>query len=184
MSVTNVTDSGHDGSATRSVCVSEVTDRGRPGRQHGYGERGETRAIGRTGQEGSEAGEGPARRLTIVVADDSPAVLALMAEVLRHSADTLITARDGAGAWQAIRAHRPRVAILDDQMPGLTGMEVAALVRADPALAETRLVLVTGEASAEAEAEADAGEGDGIQRLVPKSFRPHELVAVVRELAA
>ena len=122
--------------------------------------------------------EGHCARLTIVVADDSPVVLALMAEVLKHAADEVVTARDGEAAWQAIQEHRPRVAILDDQMPGRTGLEVAALVDEAPDLAETRVVLVTGEATAEAEAAA------GIRRVLSKPFRPHELVEMVRDLAA
>jgi CheY-like chemotaxis protein len=125
-----------------------------------------------------EERRGATSRLTIVVADDSPMVLALMAEVLKHSADAVVTARDGEAAWQAIRKHRPRVAILDDRMPGRTGVEVAALVQGDPELAETRVVLVTGEASGEADAAA------GVRRVLPKPFRPNELVEVVRDLAA
>src|SRR5688500_7993628 len=109
-----------------------------------------------------EEGGGSTSRLTIVVADDSPGALALMEEVLKGAADEVVTARDGEAAWRAIQQHRPRVAILDDQMPGRTGLEVAALVEEDPNLAETRVVLVTGEATPEAAAAA------GIRRVLLK----------------
>ena len=131
------------------------------------------------GAYGADQGEEKthAARLTVVVADDSWAVLGLMTEILKGAVDEVITASDGEDAWRAIRTHRPRVAVLDAQMPGLTGLQVAALVSADPDLTETRVVLVTGDMTSEVKA------ATGISRLLEKPFRPYELVGAVRELA-
>ncbi len=100
------------------------------------------------------------------------------AQVLATTAEHLVTARDGEAALRAIREHPPRVAIFDAGMPRLSGMEVAAAVHADPELANTRVLLVTGDASFEREAAAC------IHRLLPKPFRPRDLVDAVRDLAA
>src|SRR5688500_11660535 len=55
-----------------------------------------------------DVNEGPASRPTIVVADDAPGVLELMAQVLATAAGRVVTARDGEAALRAIREHRPR----------------------------------------------------------------------------
>src|SRR5688572_12180401 len=121
---------------------------------------------------------GSAARPTVVVADDMPGVLELMAQILTVTAGRVVTARDGDAALRAIREHRPRVAVLDDDMPLLSGVMIAAAVRADPALADTRVLLVTGHASAE------RGASPGVHRFLAKPFRPRELVSAVRDLAA
>ena len=128
-------------------------------------------------QAGGEGGAEEPARLTVVVADDAPGVLELMAQVLKTTVGQVVTARDGDAALRAIREHRPRVAILDAEMPCRTGLEVAAAIHADPELAGTRVLLVTGEASVEREAAA------GVHRLLPKPFRARELVDAVRDLA-
>ena len=46
---------------------------------------------------------------------------------------------DRHAAWKAIREHRPRAAILD-AMPGVTGDELAATVRAAAGLADARVL--------------------------------------------
>src|SRR5687768_1378517 len=125
-----------------------------------------------------DVNEGGVPRPTVVVADDAPGVLELMAQILAPTAGRVVTARDGEAALRAIREHRPRVAILDDEMPRMTGVMVAAVVRGDPALADTRVLLVTGDASRE------RGAALGVHRLLPKPFRPRDLVEAVRELAA
>src|SRR5688572_19336135 len=100
--------------------------------------------IGRGGmvpQDGREAAAAAAAApvgdrpcLTVVVADDEPGVLELLAHILSAVADRVVTARDGEAAWEAIRAHRPAVAILDVDMPRRNGLALAALVRATPEL--------------------------------------------------
>ena len=126
---------------------------------------------------GHEGHDGPSR-LTIVVADDAPGILELMAQVLTAVAERIITARDGEAALDAIRMHRPRVAVLDAEMPRRTGLDVAAAVRADPALAATRVLLVTGDAT------LDDAAAAGVHRVLPKPFRPRALVDAVRALVA
>ena len=116
---------------------------------------------------------------TIVVADDAPALLELMAAILTQAAARVVTARDGEAAWQAIRTHRPEVAVLDAEMPLRTGPEVAALVRSDPDLASTRILLVTGDLTADGLSSAGSAGADA---WLPKPFRPRELLDAVRAL--
>jgi DNA-binding NarL/FixJ family response regulator len=64
--------------------------------------------------------------ITCVVADDHPAMLAAVVDVLeRHGVDVVGRAADGQQALAQIEATQPRVALLDIHMPRLRGIEVA-----------------------------------------------------------
>jgi DNA-binding NarL/FixJ family response regulator len=66
------------------------------------------------------------RATSCVVADDHPAVVEAVADVLQeHGIDVTGRARDGHEALQKIEASQPQVALLDLRMPGLSGIEVA-----------------------------------------------------------
>jgi DNA-binding NarL/FixJ family response regulator len=65
-------------------------------------------------------------RITCVVADDHPAMLAAVAELLgRNGFGVLGRARDGGEAVALIEEHHPQVALIDVRMPRLSGIEVA-----------------------------------------------------------
>jgi CheY-like chemotaxis protein len=115
----------------------------------------------------------------VVVADDEPGIVELLEVVLEPVAATVIVARDGAAAWQAIQEHRPTVAVLDLDMPRLSGLEVVRLVRGDTSLGSTRTVLMTALAGAET-----AATEAGVDRSVAKPFSPTMLRGVVRDLLA
>ncbi len=83
-----------------------------------------------------------ARRVLVV--DDHPDAADSLAGLLRLMGHTADVATDGPGGLAAVRALRPDVLLLDLNLPGLGGAEVAAAVRADPTLAGVRLVAVSG----------------------------------------
>ena len=63
---------------------------------------------------------------TCLVADDHPAVVEAVADVLgEHGIEIAGRARDGRDAVEQIELRKPRVAILDLRMPGMSGIEVA-----------------------------------------------------------
>jgi DNA-binding NarL/FixJ family response regulator len=65
-------------------------------------------------------------RITLVVADDHPAMLTAVADVLSRSGfDVVGRGRDGGEALALVEQHRPNVALIDVRMPRLSGIEVA-----------------------------------------------------------
>ena len=79
---------------------------------------------------------------TIVIADDHPAMLAAVAEVLsRNGFDVVGQAVDGQQALALIERTKPRVALVDVRMPRLSGIEVAT--RAAAVSPETAVVFYT-----------------------------------------
>jgi CheY-like chemotaxis protein/HPt (histidine-containing phosphotransfer) domain-containing protein len=88
-------------------------------------------------------------------------------------------AEDGARALDVLAASRDgtpyQVAILDMQMPGMDGLELARRIRADPATATLRLVLLTSLAQGNRQEEAEAG----IAAALTKPVRQAQLYATL-----
>ena len=83
------------------------------------------------------------RRIRCLVADDHPAILAAITDFLAEEAiDVVAQARDGREALEKIRSTGPDVAIVDLQMPELSGMDLARRVMEERL--QTRILLYTG----------------------------------------
>lgn len=77
-----------------------------------------------------------------MLADDQELVRAGFSMILDAQPDISVVAEaaDGAAAIEAVRAHRPDVALLDIHMPGLDGIEATKVICADTA---TKVVILT-----------------------------------------
>jgi DNA-binding NarL/FixJ family response regulator len=64
------------------------------------------------------------RKLRVVVADDHPMWLLMLASILGAKCEVVATATDGKSALQCISQFDPDVAVLDLSMPGFSGLEV------------------------------------------------------------
>jgi DNA-binding response OmpR family regulator len=83
----------------------------------------------------------------VLVADDEPSMLELVARHLRTMTEPkleVIQASDGEEAWRLAREHLPDLVVLDVMMPGMSGWEVCRKIREDVALAHTGVVMLTG----------------------------------------
>ena len=80
---------------------------------------------------------------------------------------------------RAAAEHRPAVAVLDVSMPGLDGYEVTRRLRADPATAATRILLLSARV---APADRERGVAAGADDRLDKPFSPTELARRVGEL--
>jgi DNA-binding NarL/FixJ family response regulator len=85
----------------------------------------------------------------VVLADDHPIVLTGLRAVLQvePGVEIVAAAPEGATALELIRAHEPDIAVLDIDMPQLTGLDVLEALEADGL--STRVVFLTGSASDE-----------------------------------
>lgn len=118
-------------------------------------------------------------RTCIVAEDETLLRHSLVAELQRAWPGLRIVAEceDGASAVEALAEHLPDVAFLDIRMPGLNGLEVAAL--AAEASPQTRIVFVT----AYDQYAIDAFERGAIDYLL-KPVKPERLDATVARLQA
>jgi DNA-binding response OmpR family regulator len=117
----------------------------------------------------------PAR---ILICDDEPSLRELMRVALDPS-HTFAEAADTASAIGLVESFQPDLVLLDMMMPGGSGLDVLAHLRASSALAGTEVVVVS--AVAEPADRAAALEA-GATAFVGKPFDPDELDALVSEL--
>jgi DNA-binding response OmpR family regulator len=80
----------------------------------------------------------------VLVADDEPSTLALVASHLRAQGYTVMEASDGDHAWELATEHLPNLVVLDVMMPGMSGWEVCRKIREAVSLAHTGVVMLTG----------------------------------------
>jgi DNA-binding response OmpR family regulator len=117
----------------------------------------------------------------VLCADDDRDILALLALRLERAGYRVAQAVDGEQALSLARELRPAVLVLDVMMPRMSGTEVVAALRADPATAGLRVVLLSARAQ---EADVARGLDAGADAYLAKPFQAPELIDLVRRLAA
>lgn len=119
---------------------------------------------------------------SVIVADDDADIRNLVAiAVSKAKLELIDELEDGASAWEAIQTFVPDIVILDVSMPGLTGLEVSRLIRADPRMSGIRVILLS--ASAE-DASREAGLESGANEYLLKPFSPRVLAEQLAAVAA
>ncbi len=80
---------------------------------------------------------------SVLIADDDPQILAVIVQRLKRRGYEVIEAENGTRAVEQARAHKPDVIVLDVLMPGMSGWEVARVLRHDPELKDTPIIVLT-----------------------------------------
>ena len=118
----------------------------------------------------------------VLVADDEDDIRALVALAVRKAGCVVVASvADGAAALDLARAELPELAVLDVSMPGATGLEVCTALRADPATAAIRILLLSAGASPE---DVAAGLAAGADAYLAKPFQVSGLVHQVHAFVA
>ena len=118
---------------------------------------------------------------TILLADDHPVVLYGLEQFISGAGDFEIIAscRDGSTALPIIRDKKPDLALLDVDMPGLSGFYVLAATVSE--VLSTRVVLLS-----ESTTHTDVAEAlrNGAWDMIPKTFTACEMLDRLRRVAA
>ncbi len=116
-------------------------------------------------------------RVTILVVEDDSALREFLCTALADEFE-VAGAVSGEEAVDLARRLRPDVVLLDVMLPGLSGLDVVRVIRADPSLRDTPVLVMT------AFSEIDAGDAEaaGANRFLAKPFDLPQLTAAVRDL--
>jgi len=120
-----------------------------------------------------------ARAAKVLVVDDTPHNVKLLADLLAIRGYAVATATNGEEALASVAAGVPDLVLLDIMMPGLSGYDVCRRLRADAATALLPVVLVT---SLDAQQERIKGIEAGADDFLGKPINQPELFARVRSL--
>ena len=93
----------------------------------------------------NKTGEAPGAPIRVLIAEDQALLRTTLAALLQPEPGMSVVglAEDGARAVALAAELRPDVVLMDIQMPGLTGIEATSRICADPALAATRVLILT-----------------------------------------
>jgi CheY-like chemotaxis protein len=121
------------------------------------------------------------RQHSILVVDDDPEIVTLLATRLVKRGYRVATAGDGSAALDIAKRDVPDLVLLDVMMPGKSGWEVARALKQDPATQGTKIVMVTaiGEKTNEITAPIY-----GADAHVDKPFEFEKLERVIGQLLA
>lgn len=116
----------------------------------------------------------------ILVVDDEPALVKLLAFVLEKDSHEVRTAADGLEALKAIDAARPDLILLDVMMPGMDGYSLSARLQEDPSLCSIPIIVLSAHPGMK-----DMFQAQGnVLRFVEKPFDSKDLRGLVRQLLA
>jgi DNA-binding response OmpR family regulator len=116
---------------------------------------------------------------TILVADDDPDILELVAFRLEQAGHVTIRARDGEEALELARRQTPALCVLDVLMPKLNGFEVLRALREEDATKTVPVIMLTASVQ---DRDVARGFEVGADDYMRKPFNPRELLARVEAL--
>jgi DNA-binding response OmpR family regulator len=115
----------------------------------------------------------------ILVADDEPNIVISLEYLLKREGYTVVIARDGEEALDVIRREQPDLVLLDVMMPKKSGFEVCQEVRADDAIQNTKILMLTAKGR---DTDVAKGTALGANAYMTKPFATRDLVQKVAQM--
>ena len=115
---------------------------------------------------------------TIAVIEDDETIRTLLQMLLKNAGFTSVrTAERGDTGFELVRRHKPDLVLLDLMLPGLDGLSVCRRIRETPALAQTRILMLTAKSE---DADIVRGLELGADDYVTKPFSRSVLLARIQ----
>ncbi len=119
--------------------------------------------------------------LRILAIDDEANVRRIVQVILARAGHQVTLATDGVEGLEKVRQEHPDLVVLDVMMPHMDGFEMLKRMKADPEIAEIKVIMLTARAQ-----DADVFEGErlGADLYLTKPFNPNELLQAVDQVFA
>ena len=120
--------------------------------------------------------------ISVVLADDQPLIRSALSRLIEQEPDLQLVASapDGRSAVAAAVRTTPDVVILDIRMPDVDGIRACQLIRAEPSLTATRVLMLT---TFEDEENVVKSIRAGASGFIGKASEPAEIFAAIRAVA-
>ena len=116
----------------------------------------------------------------MLIADDDPAILRLIATILEKENFTVVTARDGREAYKTLQADANfTAAILDVVMPHISGTELVRYMKTEERLRQIPVMMMTAEQDPKLSSDSFAA---GAVVFLPKPFTTAQLQIMLQML--
>jgi CheY-like chemotaxis protein len=115
----------------------------------------------------------------VLIVDDEIHIVQVVAIKLRNNGFEVLTAENGAEAFELVQAHNPDLVITDYQMPVMTGVELLEKLRNDPRFAELPVIMLTARGFA---IEDDRKTRLNVAACLSKPFSPREVLQCVQDV--
>jgi len=120
-----------------------------------------------------------ANRKKVLIVDDEPGVRQLVSKILSRDY-TVIEARDGEEAINAVRSQKPDIILMDMMMPKMDGLTACYAIKKDPATKGIPVVMLT---AIDQELNKKLSTTVmGANKYVTKPFSAQELLETIRQL--
>ena len=117
----------------------------------------------------------------IIVCDDEAHIVRAISLKFTRAGFEVHGAPDGETGWELLHRAPPALLITDYTMPGMSGADLVRRVRADAALADLPVILLTARGF-ELEEDSNIEAELGLAAVIMKPFSPRELVMKVFEI--
>lgn len=115
----------------------------------------------------------------ILIADDNENIREALTYLLEDEGYKLWMAKDGAEALREVRNVRPDIIFLDIMMPEMNGYDVCRIIKNDPDLKKTYVIMLTAKGQV---SEQERGKEVGADEYIVKPFSPMEILTKIKRL--
>jgi CheY-like chemotaxis protein len=120
------------------------------------------------------------KRCDVLVVEDEPAFVDLIERMIRSRFPNLSvqSSKDGIEGLEKAKAFKPRIVWTGVRMPRMDGLQMIELIRQDPALQDTRIIVCTGYYTEDVKKRALEL---GVDKLFPKPFKVEEALSAIAD---
>ncbi len=115
----------------------------------------------------------------ILIADDNENIRDALTYLLEDEGYKLWLAKDGADTLKKVREVRPDILFLDIMMPEINGYDVCRIIKNDPDLKNTYIIMLTAKGQV---AEQERGKEVGADEYIVKPFSPMEILTKIKKI--